>query len=99
LDEILQTDPRTGIIYLSKKPGSTRNGLIRKVGLKRDYPGKHRFSKIFRDKHPEAFEEVFKELSLPWQQQCSNHPMPTEIEYGADMPADELWEATETGLV
>ena len=89
LDHIRQVDPRTGKVYLSSKPGSTRDGPIRKIGLKRDQPGNHNFVKVYRDKHPEAFEELFKELSLPWRQRCVDHPTPTELEYAADLPEDE----------
>ena len=88
LDHIRQVDPRTGKVYLSSKPGSTRDGPIRKIGLKRDQPGEHNFAKVYRDKHPEAFEELYKELSLPWQQRCMDHPTPTELEYAADLPED-----------
>jgi hypothetical protein len=80
------------------KIGHTKQGRIRMVNLRSDYPGKHHFAKVIRIHQNVALEEIIKALSEKWMLQCSGSPCPKEIILTNDFPIDDVLTASQEAL-
>ena len=80
------------------KVGHTKQGRIRLVNLRGDYPGTHQFAKVVRVHANVALEEIIKTLSEKWMIQCSKAPCPREIILTKNFPVQDVVQASTEAL-
>ena len=80
------------------KVGHTKQGRIRLVNLRGDYPGKHQYAKVIRIHENVALEEIIKAISERWMISCSKPPCPKEIILTKNFPVNHVLTAARAGL-